>query len=180
MLTAPTSGDDYRFGQAFHQNAQALSNRLFTSLESVLGGTAPALNFVQTGSSLTPEHFSANVADAVGAPKGTINLDPSAVDALIEFKSANHDSAVNAMPHEMAHLRQTAAVLADLMQREGGAQAFADLVAPVAASRANIPYFDAFNSHDGGYADYADQARLRGRDWILGTQFGRTAPPTWP
>lgn len=179
MLTAPASGDDYRFGQAFHQNAQDLSNRLFTSLESLLGGSAPTLNFVSAGSPLTPDHFSANLADQPGGPKGTINLDPEAVDALIEFKSPVHSSAVNNMPHEMAHLRQTGAVLADLIQREGGAQAFTDLVTPVAARRARIPYVD--GSYDGAYADYVRQVQeQRGRDWILGTQFGRVAPPSWP
>lgn len=181
ILTAPASGDEARFQTAFHQNAQQLSDRLFTSLASLLGGTAPALNFVAANSPLTPSHFSANVTDAPGGPKGTINLDPAAVDALIQFKAPFHNSAVNNMPHEMAHLHQTPATLADLMQREGGAQAFTDLVTPTAAKRAHIPY-DATGNYDGPYADYVQQIQARpdARSFILGSQFGRTAPSAWP
>jgi hypothetical protein len=58
-----------------------------------------------------------------GAPRGTINMDPMAVTGLVDDINGEHSFTVNGVPHEMAHLRQTAAVLASLLQREGGAQA---------------------------------------------------------
>lgn len=179
-LNNPTSGDAFGFRAAIQQNAQGLSNKLYGSLASLLGGTAPALNFVPTGSQLLSEaDTSANIEGQVGAPRGTMNVDPLAVEALTNFKSPYHDSGVNQYPHEYAHLHQTQGTLADLMRREGGAQAFADLVTPTATKRAGIPYDKAAGNLDGDYTDFVKQAQALGRDWVLQQQFGRSGA-NWP
>lgn len=181
ILNAPSSGDERGIRNlALQPKAQQLSDKLFTSLSSLLGGSAPGLNFVPTGSQFAPNSFAANLSDRTGAPQGTINVDPLAVEGLINNTSAYHSPAVNAMPHEMMHLRQQPSVLASLMQSEGGAQAFADLVTPEAAHRANIPFQN--GNFDGSYAPYVQSVQQApyGRDWILGGQMGKTAPPTFP
>lgn len=179
-LNNPTSGDAFGFRAAIQQNAQGLSNKLFGSLASLLGGTAPALNFVPAGSPLlVTGDSSANLIDTPGGPKGTINVSPIAVEALTNFKSPYHDPGVTAYPHEMAHLRQTTPTLADLMRREGGAQAFSDIVTPAAAKRAGIPY--APGDYDPPqYASLVKGAQALGRDWLLAGQFGKSGSPNWP
>lgn len=182
MLNRPRDGEEVRLSALFHQSAQGLSDKLFGSLATLLGGTAPTLNFVPTGSPLAPDNLSTNLTDRPGAPKGTINADPLAVESLVNNASPYHDSGVNGYPHEFAHTRQLPQTLADLMRREGGAQAFADLVTPTAAQRAGIPYNPVVGNVDGAYAPFvqAVQQPPYGRDWIMGAQFGRTAPPAWP
>lgn len=178
ILDAPTSSDERAIKTlGLQPTAQRKSNALFDALASVLGGTAPALNFVPTGSPLAPGDMAANLTDRPGAPKGTINVDPLAVEALINNASIYHSSGVNGYPHEMAHLRQTPAILASTPDAEGGAQAFADLVTPEAARRARIPY--ASGNYDGAYSSFVKAARARGNDWLTGTQFGH-APVPWP
>lgn len=177
-LANPTSGDQFGFRAAIQQNAQTMSDRLFAALASVLGGQAPTLNFVPQGSPLTPGDLSANYIAFPGGPVGTVNVDPLAVEGMTNFNSPYHNATVYAFPHEMAHLRQTAQVLADLATREGGAQAFSDLVTPVAAQRAHIP-LSLSQTYDGAYAQYVKDAQARGNDWITGTQFGHAAVP-WP
>jgi hypothetical protein len=172
-LSNPTSGDEFGFRGAIQQNAQGMSDRLFTALQSILGGHAPHLNFVQNGDPSTPNNLSANPTT------NTINMDPVAVSALTDAHTTTHNIAVNDMSHESAHLRQILAVLADMGQREGGAQAFADLVTPAAAQRAHIPF--TAGSYDGDYAPFVQQINQRpdARSFILGGQFGH-APVAWP
>jgi ABC-type amino acid transport substrate-binding protein len=180
VLSNPTSSDAFGFRAAIHQNAQGLSDRLFGSLASVLGGEAPKLNFVPSDNPLLANDAtaSANIADNAGGPKGTVNVSPLAVEALTNNRSEFHDAGVNLFPHEYAHLRQTPQTLADVMRREGGAQAFTDLVTPVAAQRAHIPYVD--DPFDGDYHQYVlDVQQQLGRDWILSGQFNRP-PVAWP
>lgn len=168
ILSAPTSGDELALRTVIQQTAQTRSNGLFGSLANVLGGTAPRLNFVPNANPVGSEfHGSADVAG------NAINLDPLATLGLASDYSPYHDSAVNGAAHEMAHLRQTPTVLGSVPVREGGAQAFADLVTNLAASEAHIPYTT--GDFDGSYAPYVSQAQQKGRDWILSGQFGR--PP---
>lgn len=173
ILDNPTSGDEFGFRNAFHGYAQGRSNRIFTSLASLLGGDAPTLNFVPTGSDLVANHMSANLQDQPdGSKAGQINMDPLSVDALINDSSPIHSGVVNQMPHEMAHTRQTQPTLAQLLTREGGAQAFADLEAAPAAQAAGIPYTP--GNYDGAYAELVQQIMAsKPQSWILGTQFGR-------
>lgn len=178
ILSNPTTGDEFGFRNAIQQTAQTDSDKLFNALVSVLGGGAPQLNFVPMGSALTPGDLSANFEAAPGAPQGTINVDPLAIEALTNNGSAYHSSSVNALPHEMSHLRQTPAVLASLADREGGAQAFTDLVTPEAAHRAGIPY--ANGNYDGSYSNFVKAAQAKGRDYLLAGQFGRAVTPAWP
>lgn len=181
ILNNPTTGDAFGFRSAIQQNAQGLSDKLYGSLASLLGAGAPKLNFVPSGSPLLSEaDTSANVEGQLGAPAGSVNVDPLAVESLTNFKSPYHDSGLNVYPHEYAHLKQTPSTLAQLLTREGGAQAFADQVTPTAAKRAGIPYTP--GNYDGSYAPYVQtvQQPPYGRSWILGGQFGKTAPPTWP
>jgi hypothetical protein len=179
IINNPRSSDDIIVRQALQKDAQGMSDRLFQALSAILGGSAPRLNFVATGSPLTPRNTSVNLTDSPYAPMGVINADPTAVNALINPNSAAHSSAVLAFPHEMAHLRQTADVLANIPQREGGAQAFTDTVTPVAAQRAGIPF--RMGNYDGPYAQFVQQANQLGRDWIMAGQFGHPTPaPSWP
>lgn len=180
ILNKPTSSDERAIRTiGLQPEAQHRSDRLFASLVSLLGGTAPGLNFVPSGSPLiATSDTSANIAGKPGAPQGTINVNPLVTEGLINNASPYHSGSVNRFPHEMAHLRQTVPTLADLMQREGGAQAFADLVTPTAAQRAGIPY--RVGNYDGSYAPLVSQAQAKGRDWLLAGQFGNTGSPTWP
>lgn len=178
ILNAPTSSDERAIKTlGLQPTAQRRSEGLFAALQKVLGGTAPPLNFVPTGSDLAPNHMSANLLDSPGGALGTINMDPLAVEALINDGSPIHSGVVNQVPHEMAHTRQARDVLLSLLQREGGAQAFADYVTPEAARQAHIPYQN--GDYDGGYTEYVKQAQARGLDWILGGQFGH-APVSFP
>lgn len=177
VLDNPTTGDEFGFRNAIQKTAQTDSNKLFDALAPIFGGTAPQLNFVPTGSQFAPDDMAANLTDRVGAPRGTINVDPLAVEALTNNDSPYHSSGVNGYPHEMSHLRQTPAVLASLPDREGGAQAFADLVTPEAAHRAGIPYTN--GNYDGSYSSFVKAAQARGNDWLLGGQFGKP-PVSWP
>lgn len=173
ILDEPRSSDEQAFRTALWQYAQQRSNRLFQPLEPVLGGAAPTLNFVAAGSPITPNHMSENIRGTPLAPAGEINMDPFSVDGLIVNSAPAHSVVVNQMPHEMAHTRQTQQVLADTAASEGGAQAFADLVAAAAAQKAGVPYTP--GDYDGSYTDFVKQAQARGNNWILGGQFGR--PP---
>jgi hypothetical protein len=181
-LTNPRTGDAFLVRLAEHQYAQQRSDALYNALAALLGGAPPQLNFVPMDSSYLNGlgDMSANGGgfSAPDAPAGTINIDPVATISLIDDDAVGHDIAVNQLPHEDAHLHQTAAVLADTALREGSAQAFADLVAETAAAKAGIPYRP--GSYDGGYSDYVAQAMQRGRDWILAGQFGRAGSPSWP
>lgn len=178
ILDKPTSSDERAIRTlGLLPEGQRRSDALFAALQKVLGGSAPKLNFVPTGSELVSNHMSANIRDNVGGPLGTINIDPLAYDGLINDLSPQHNGVVNQVPHEMAHTRQTRDVLLSLMQREGGAQAFADYVTTEAAKQANIPYLD--YNFDGAYAPFVKQAQARGLDWLLGGQFGH-APVSFP
>lgn len=170
ILASPSSGDELSFRTTFHNDAQDLSNRIFNPLAKVLGGQAPTLNFVDSVDG--GFHASADPAS------NSINYDPAATEGLIDENGATHSGAVNGLPHEMAHLRQTPAVLASLADREGGAQAFADLVSPEAAALART-YYDDSRNYDGSYAAFVKAAQGRGNDWLLGGQFGHP-PVVWP
>lgn len=172
ILNAPTSSDERAIKNlGLQPKAQQASDRLFSALSSVLGGSAPKMNFVASGSPLTESDFSATPAT------NTVNVDPLGSWSLIDAKSPYHNAAVVDVPHEMAHLRQTLQVLADAATREGSAQAFADLVTPASAQRAQIAYVP--GNYDGTYAAVTKQAQARGTDWLLGGQFGH-APVAWP
>lgn len=179
ILNRPTSSDERAIRNlGLQPEAQRRSDRLFAAIAKVLGGDAPHLNFVPTGSPLAPTNAAANLTDRPGAPKGTINVDPLAVEALINNRSPYHSSGVNTMPHEMMHLRQTPATLSVLADREGGAQAFSDLVSPIAAQRAGIPY--TVGNYDGDYGPLVQAVmQQKGRDWIFGGQMGKP-PVSWP
>lgn len=179
ILNRPRNGDEVRLKQVIQGYAQTRSDALFQQLAAILGGNAPRLNFVPTGSPLTPGNSSTNLTDKNPyAPKGTINMDPLAVEALTNDRSDYHNSGVNGLPHEMAHTRQLPDVLGSTPLAEGGAQGFADIVTAAAAQRAKIPYLT--GNYDGDYADYVTQANAtKGRDWLLGGQFGRP-PVSWP
>jgi hypothetical protein len=83
-------------------------------------------------------------------------------------------------PARDMHLRQTPAVLADRTQREGGAQAFADIVAAAAAHDAHVPYTGVPGAFDGSYAPLVQAVMSQyGRDWVLGGQMGKP-PVAWP
>lgn len=180
-LANPTSGDEFGFRAAIQQNAQGMSNRLYGALSSLLGGSAPTLNFVPTGSQFAPTNLSANLTDRVGAPKGQVNVDPLAVEALTNFRSPYHDSGTNAFPHEFSHLSQTPEVTRSSPLAEGGAQAFADYVTPHAAQVARIPYNPGEpGQYDGPYADYVKTAQAKGLAWILAGQFGKPGTPAFP
>lgn len=179
ILDAPTSGDERAIRNlGLQPEAQRRSDRLFSALAAVLGGSAPALNFVPTGSPLVgATDLSTNLTDRPGAPIGQINVDPLAVEGFINDSSAVHSGAINQLPHEMMHTRQTPLVLASLADSEGGAQAFADLVTPEAARRAHIPYTP--GNFDGVYSDFVRAAQAKGNDWLLGGQMGKPPVP-WP
>jgi len=177
VLNNPTTGDAFGFRGAIQQNVQGMNDRMFDAVSSVLGGTAPALNFVPTGSDFAPNHMAANIKDRLGAPQGTINIDPYATAQIVSANAQDHSGWVNQIPHEQAHTRQTPMILASLANSEGGAQAFADLVAQTAAQRSNIPYSP--GNYDGDYTDFVKAAQARGRDWLLGAQFGH-APVSFP
>lgn len=173
ILNAPTTSDERAIRTlGIQPEAQRISDALFAALSSVLGGQAPRLNFTPTGDPLTPSDFSATPAT------NTVNVDPLGIWSLTDPNSPYHSASVLAVPHEQSHLRQTAQVFADLATREGGAQAFADLVTPVAAQRAGLT-FDPARVNDGTYADYTKQAQARGNDWLLNGQFGQSGH-TWP
>lgn len=172
ILSQPTSGDDNAFRTTFQHYAQGRSDRMFNALHSLLDGAAPQLNFVP---SIVPVNGLSEVHLSATPIANKINVDPYAVDGIIDDRSAIHDGAVNQLPHEMAHLHQTTTSVPD---REGGAQAFADLTAGTAADRAGIPY-GSMLGFDGAYADYVKQANARGRNWVLFSQFGKP-PTTWP
>jgi hypothetical protein len=171
ILSKPTSSDERAIRTlGLQPEAQQLSNRLFAALVKVLGGQAPMLSFTPAIAASGGEaHLSASPG------QNTVNIDPYATEGLINAAAPTHSGAVNQMPHEMAHLRQVVTSVAD---REGGAQAFADLVTPAAAAAAHTPY-DATINFDGVYAPFVKAAQARGRDWLLGTQFGH-APVPWP
>lgn len=178
ILNNPTTGDDFAVRNAIHQMAQGRSDALFTSLSSLLGGTAPRINFVPAGSPFAPNHMATNLTDRPGAPVGTINIDPYATAQITNDAAPDHSGWVNQMPHEDAHTRQSPATLANLMTREGGAQAFADLVTQSAANAAKIPYTP--GNFDGSYAPLVTQAQALGRPWVLAGQFGKSGSPTFP
>jgi hypothetical protein len=167
LLSGPTSSDERAFRTTLQGVAQTRSDGLFTALQKVLGGQAPRINFEPPGDPLTPNHLSAHVAD------GSINADPYAIANLVVDHAADHSGWTNQFPHEMAHTRQTPPILAAAADREGGAQAFADLVTAAAAKQARIPYVD--GNYDGAYKDFVKQAQQHGNSWILGTQFGHPA-----
>lgn len=170
ILTTPSTGDELGFRTAIQHGAQARSDALFQALAKVLGGSPPTLNFQPT---VAGGEFHAYADPAANQ----IVLDPAATLGIVSDQDTFHDGAINGLPHEMAHLRQTPQVLASIPVREGGAQAFADTTTNLAAAAAGIPYTPGF--FDGSYAPYVQQAQQRGRDWILSGQFGR--PPTvWP
>lgn len=171
ILNAPTSSDERAIKTlGIQPQAQRLSDALFDALKGILGGQAPRLNFTVTGDPLTgPADFSAS--------SGRINVNPLGTWAFTDASSPFHNAAVTDVPHEMSHLRQTPQVLADLAQKEGGAQAFADLVTPLAAQRAHIRYTP--GNYDGTYADFVKQAQARGNDWLLNGQFGAMGH-SWP
>lgn len=177
ILTNPAGGDEVLVNRVFRNDAQGLSDRLFGAVAKVLGGQAPKLNFVQAGTLGAETGISTNLTDRPGFPKGTINLDPSGIQYLVHEQGPFHSSAVNAMPHEFMHTRQTPQVLASIPDREGGAQAFADIVTPIAAAIAKTHYDAGF--YDGPYTDFVKAAQARGRDWILGEQMGKPAV-SWP
>jgi hypothetical protein len=152
--------------------AQDDSDRIFAALVKVLGGDAPKLQFVGSipaAGGLTETHLEADPA------ANRINIDPYAMHGLVYNDAPTHSGAFNQMPHEMAHLRQTVTAVPD---REGGAQAFADLVSPEVAALTHSRY-DSTRNFDGAYADYVKAAQAKGRDWLLGTQFGHPAV-AWP
>lgn len=177
--TQPSSGDDMYVRNAMHQQARNTSDRLFGALASLLGGTAPTLNFV-TGDS---PHVRGNGAFSATPADNTVNVPPRALGALANAASPIHDWAVQGLPHEFTHLRQTPAVYASDMQAEGGAQAFADLVTEQAAKQANVPFTPAPPGFfDADYADYVRQVMdTLGPAWVLYQQFGRPVGPiTYP
>jgi hypothetical protein len=170
ILNDPRTGDAFGFRAAIQALAQKRASALFAG--TGLTGAAPRLNDVPTGSPLLAGSWlSANLAGSAGAPQGSINVNPAAIWGLTTDSSPYHDPATNYVPHEMAHLQQTPAVLADQSVREGGAQAFADLVTPKAARSAGIPYRP--GSYDSNYTGFAQQARQLGMQWLLKGQFGR-------
>lgn len=176
ILTAPSSGDENSFQRVFRGDAQQLSDRVFTAVAKVLGGATPQLNFV---ASIAPENGQSEVHLSATPAANQINVDPYATEGLIDEKAATHTGAVNQLPHEMAHLRQIAQVLASNSDREGGAQAFADIVAPHAAQLAHTYYNPSLN-FDGVYAPLVQAVmNQNGRDWVLGGQFGHP-PVAWP
>lgn len=184
MLSNPTTGDEFMFRGAIQQTAQNDSNKLYNPLVSLLGGSAPQLNFVQPGSAFLKNgdssgDTSSNIDAQPGAPQGTINIDPAAVEALTNNASTYHNSGVGSLPHEFAHLHQTPQTLAQILTSEGGAQAFEDAVTPHAAQVAGIPYSRDYVSPWDSYLSTI-QAAPYGRNWIMGSQFGKTAPPNWP
>lgn len=183
ILNNPMSGDDFAVRNAIHAKAQARADAMFSAVAGLLGGTSPRFNFVATGNPLTWNHMSANgTSDHFWAPRGTINMDPYATAALTNDASGDHSLAVNQVPHEQSHTRQVPSVLASISDREGGAQAFADVVAQHAAQQAGIPYSPgAPGEFDGSYAGYVKAAQAKGLAWILGSQFtGQPGPTTWP
>lgn len=147
------------------RNAQ-INAGVYGSLSKVLGGTVPTLK--RADSVPNGAHGYADPAT------NTYYLDPTAYDALATETSPLHSGAVNGLPHEMAHLRQIAEILASKPDSEGGAQAFADYVTPTAARAAGTSYDTTLN-YDGAYAPYVQQAMQKGLAWILGQQFGH--PP---
>jgi hypothetical protein len=183
VLTVPGGMKEDFFRGKIEQTGQTDSNKIFGALQQVLGGTAPQLNYVAPGSQLVPgqTHISANVnGGSAAGPAGMINVDPVALEGLVNNASPAHNASVNQFPHEMSHLHQLATVLASIPQSEGGAQSFADIVAAAAARKAGIPYTPRPQGYDGNYAEYVKQVLAQqGRDWVLGPQFGR---PTvaWP
>lgn len=183
-LSNPTGGDQFMARNALQQTAQSQSDKMFSAIQSLLGGTAPGLNFVPYDSPLLSggeAASSANVTDYPGGPKGTINVAPAITTSFVDPKlGLYHDAATYIFPHEMSHLRQLPSVLASVPVREGGAQAFADIVSPFAARAAGVPLNTANQSAaDGGYEDVVAAANARGRDWLLYGQFGKPAG-TWP
>lgn len=172
ILSAPGSGDELAFRTALHGRADAMTGQMFNALAKVLGGTAPTVNFVPDVGTGGEFHASATPA------RNAVNFDPAVVEGLIDENSVNHSGAVNVVPHELAHLRQTPSVYASIPDREGGAQAFADQVSPLAAAAANT-YYNRNLNYDGVYAPYVAQALQRGPSWIMGAQFGH-APVSLP
>jgi hypothetical protein len=176
ILTNPAGGDEVLINRVFRKDAQGLSDRMFGAVQKVLGGEAPRLNFVGAGD-ITAQGFSANLTDRPGFQRGTVNVNPSAVQWLVEEQNSFHDNAVNALPHEFMHLRQTPEVLRSDWQAEGGAQAFANAVSPIAAAAAKTRYAPVPAPP---YGDYVKQVLAqKGRDWIFGGQMGKP-PTTWP
>lgn len=174
ILTAPSSGDENAFQRVFHGDAQQLSNSMFNAVAKILGGQTPQLNFEPAITGFTGEvHLSATPS------ANQINVDPYATEGLIDEQAPTHTGAVNQLPHEMMHLRQLASVLASIPDREGGAQAFADIVAPGAAKQAHT-FYDSGLNFDGAYAQFVkDVLAKKGRDWVLGGQMGKQ-PVAWP
>jgi len=173
IWNAPTSSDERAIRtQGLQPQAQRMSDSLFAALSGILGGAAPKLNFTSTGDPLTVNDFSTS--------SGRINVNPMGAWSFSDASSPYHNAATVDVPHEMAHLRQTIGVLSNLAQREGGAQAFADLVTPVAAQRANIAFTPGM-TNDGAYADFVKQIQARpdAQSFILGGQFGHPAA-NWP
>jgi hypothetical protein len=147
---------------------------LFGQLAKVLGGHAPTLNFVPSVDPGGDELANALLG------KNQINLSSGAMTGLVDPRSQYHNQAVNVLAHEMMHLRQTPAVLGDTTQREGGAQAFSDLVTPDAAKAAHIPYSGVPGAYDSNYGPLVQLIQQKyGPDWILGGQMGKP-PVAWP
>jgi len=155
--------------------ATDLANRIYASLQKVLGGERPTIRFVQ---SIPPQNGLDEIHLEAYPDDNTITLDPYAMHALAYAAANTHSGAVNQIPHELMHLRQTKQVLASIPDREGGAQAFADQVAPEVAALVHTPYNAGLN-FDGAYADYVKAAQARGRDWLFGGQMGKP-PVAWP
>jgi hypothetical protein len=173
--TQPASGDDMYVRNAMHGQARATTGKLFAALQGLLHGNNPDLNFVSGDSPLvaTGGGTSANFDGSAGQAANSINMAPNVVAALTNPSAHFHDWSVQIMPHEMAHLRQTPAVLGQMDTREGGAQAFADQVTYDAAQKAGVPFFAGKpGTYDSNYADFVNAINALGKNWALYTQFG--------
>ena len=153
-----------------HEQARTASGKMFGALQSLLHGENPTLNFVSPGSPL----LDADGGASANTGANSINADPAFVSSLINPSSRFYDWAVQSLPHEFAHLRQTPDVLASLGASEGGAQSFADIVTPTAAPQAGMAFRPGpAGYYDGDYAQYVQNVnQYLGRDWALFKQFG--------
>lgn len=171
MLSQPSSGDDFYVRNAVHQQTQRLSDALFKTVHEYTGGDAPTVQMVPQVDPNGVFHAQAILG------QNQINVDPETAVGLITEANPYHSGTVNVMPHEMAHLRQLADVLSNPDLREGGAQAFADIVSPLAAALAGTGY-DASRNYDGAYAVPTQNVLAQqGRGWVLASQFGSPQVP---
>jgi hypothetical protein len=102
---------------------------------------------------------------------GGIALSPTLVRALMYPHDPNHDQALRALVHETAHTFQSPATnAAGDPTAEGGAEAFAEKVAPGAVRRAGL-------ANNGGvgrnpiYQSWVKQAQAKGPAWVSHGQF---------